>query len=157
LTAWYAIGVAFALWRSGSAQILVQVWLKTLLIFFLLTQTLITPDRIRLLLWAIILSELVVTGYSVLDSSKAVWAGGRLVGLNQGILGWNFLGIAAAITLPYIGALFVVRRSLLRSCMLAGTCFTMLWMLILTASRGGVLSVIFSVAVTLILVFRGTF
>jgi O-antigen ligase len=157
LTAWYAIGVLFALWRGGSAQILAQVWLKTLVIFFLLTQTLVTRERIRLLLWAIILSELVVTGYSVLDSSAAAWTGGRLAGLNQGILGWNFLGIAAAITIPYIGALFVVQRSLLRSCLLAGACLSMLWMLILTASRGGLLSVVFSVALTLLLVFRGSF
>src|SRR5262249_13723740 len=157
LTAWYAVGVPFALWRSGSAQVLVDVWLKTLVIFFLLTQTLVTLERIRHLLWAIVLSELAVAGYSVLNSSPAAWTGGRLAGLNQGILGWNFLGIAAAVTLPYIGALFVIQRSLLRSCLLAGTCLLMLWMLILTASRGGVLSVVVSVALTLLFVFRGSF
>ncbi len=59
LTAWYIAGVPFASWRGGSFQTLTDVWLKTLLIFFLLTQALVTVERIRKLLWAIILSELV--------------------------------------------------------------------------------------------------
>src|SRR6267143_3654033 len=64
LTVWYIAGVPFALWRRGSFEALIDVWLKTLLIFFLLTQALLTFDRIRKLLWAIILSELVVTSLS---------------------------------------------------------------------------------------------
>src|SRR6266852_6236375 len=53
LTAWYVAGIPFAYWRSGSFQIFTHVWLKTLFIFFLLTQTLLTIKRIRGLLWAI--------------------------------------------------------------------------------------------------------
>src|SRR5262249_48658356 len=70
LTAWYAVGIPFSLWRSGSLEIFTQVWLKTLLIFVLLTQTLVTVKRIHALLWAIILSELVVTGFSIFQSSR---------------------------------------------------------------------------------------
>src|SRR5215472_14319369 len=33
LTAWYAAGLPFALWRGGSVEVFTQVWLKTLLIF----------------------------------------------------------------------------------------------------------------------------
>jgi O-antigen ligase len=155
LSAWYAAGVPFSLWRGGSFEVLIQVWLKTLLIFFLLTQTLVTVKRIQALLWAIILSELVVTSFSIIESSRVVWVGGRMLGVNMGILGWNFLGIAVAITIPYVAAMLVSRRTLLSTSVLAAASLSMLWMLVLTASRGGLLSVLVSAALTFLLVLRG--
>lgn len=156
LSAWYLVGLPFALWKGGSLQVLVHVWLKTVFIFFLLTQTLPTLGKIRGLLWAIILSELVVTGFSVVETSKVIWVGGRLLGVSQGILGWNFLGIAAATTIPYIAALFVVRRSLTTTILLIAASASMLWMLVQTASRGGLLTVVFSVGLTVLLVLRSS-
>ncbi|HTD22907.1 MAG TPA: O-antigen ligase family protein [Terriglobales bacterium] len=156
LTGWYIAGMPFAFWRGGSFQILINVWLKTLFIFFLLTQTLVTLERIRRVLWAIILSELFVTSFSIIQSSRVVWVGGRMLGVNQGMLGWNFLGIAAAITIPYIAAIFVVHRSLWKTGLLAATFFLMLWMVVLTASRGGLLNVVLSIALTSLLVLRGS-
>ena len=156
LTAWYAVGIPFAYWRSGSFQIFTNVWLKTLFIFFLLTQTLVTMKRIRGLLWAIILSELAVTSFSIIQSSKVTWVGERMLGFNQGILGWNFLGIAAAVTLPYIAAILILTRSALKSALLVAASLSMMWMLMLTASRGGVLNVAFSVVLTWIFVLRGS-
>jgi len=155
LTAWYALGLPFALWRGGSFEVLIQVWSKTLLIFVLLTQTLVTIKRIHLLLWAIILSELVVTGFSIIQSSRVVWVGERMSGINQGILGWNFLGIEAALTIPYIAAMFISHRSALNTGLLAVTSLSMLWMLVLTASRGGLLNVLWSALLTSFLVLRG--
>jgi O-antigen ligase len=154
LTAWYIAGLPFAFWRGGSLQVFVSLWLKTLFIFFLLTQTLTTLQRIRRLLWAIILSELFVTSFSIVESSRVVWVGGRMLGVNLGMLGWNFLGIAAAVTVPYIAAVFVLRRSLVTTTLLAATFFSMLWMVVLTASRGGLLNVIFSIVLTAVLIVR---
>lgn len=154
-TGWLVIGLPFSLWRGGSLQILIQVWLKTLIIFFLLTQTLVTVKRIRALLWAIILSELVVTIFSIMQSSQVTWVGERMAGVNMGILGWNFLGIAVAITIPYIAAIFVSQRSFLTTILLATASLSMLWMLVLTASRGGLLNVLLSAGLTCLLVLRG--
>jgi len=134
---------------------LTHVWLKTLLIFFLLTQVLTTVERIRKLLWAVILSELVVTSISIFLSSRAIWVGERLLGFNLGILGWNFLGIAEALTMPYIAAIFVVRRSILEASLLVAAVISMTWMLMLTASRSGFLDVVLSAALTWFLVLRG--
>lgn len=156
LTAWFAAGVPFAYWRGGSFDVLTQVWLKTLLIFFLLAQTLVTLGRIRAILWAIILSELVVTAYSILASSDVTWMAGRMFGVSKGILGWNFLGIAAALTIPYIAALYIVRPSLIKSILLAAATASMFWMLVLTASRSGMIDVVTSVIVTSFFVLRGS-
>ena len=156
LTAWFMAGVPFAYWRGGSFQILTEVWAKTLLIFFLLTQTLVSLARVRLVLWAIIFSELAVSAYSILNPAASAWIGDRMSGISLGILGWNFLGIAAALTIPYIAALFIDRPSFINSCLLAATTIAMLWMLVLTASRSGVLTVAFSIALTWLSVLRGT-
>lgn len=157
LTVWFAIGVPFAYWKGGSFQVLTQTWLKTALIFFLLTQTLLTLQRIRAILWAIVLSELAVTTYSILEPSQSLWAvDQRLSGINLGILGWNFLGIAVALTIPYIATLFICSRSMWKTATLAAATATMFWMLILTASRGGMLTVSFSIILTWFAVLRGT-
>lgn len=156
MTAWFAAGVPFAYWRGGSFQVLTQEWLKTLVVFFLLTQTLVSLSRIRIILWAIILSELVVTAYSVLSPSSSVWVGQRLSGVSEGILGWNFLGIAAALTLPYIAALFVSHASFAKAVLLATAVGSIMWMLVLTASRSGMLIVALSLLLTWALILRRT-
>lgn len=155
LTAWFILGVPFAHWRGGSFNVLTETWLKTLFILFLLIQTLTTVSRVRKLLWAIILSELMAVSASlVFQGNEAIWEGGRLFGFNQGILGWNFLGIAAAVTIPYIAALYISHRSLLRTGLLLTVVALMMWMLVLTASRGGFLNVIFSFVLTWWFVLR---
>jgi O-antigen ligase len=79
-----------------------------------------------------------------------------MLGFNQGILGWNFLGIAAAVTLPYIAAILILTRSALKSALLVAASLSMMWMLMLTASRGGVLNVVFSAVLTCFVVLRGS-
>jgi len=156
LSGWFVLGLPFAFWRGGSLHTLTTVWFKTVLAFIMLTLTLLTLERIRLLLWAIILSELLATSFSILQPSKALWIGERIYGANTGFLGWNFLGIAAAMSIPYIAALFIGRRSLLTTCLLVATSASMLWMLVLTASRGGFLNVLFSTILTFWFVLRGS-
>lgn len=156
LTGCFIAGVPFAYWRGGSFQVLTEVWLKTLIVFFLLTQTLVTFERIRKILWAIILSELVVCAYSVIQSSHVVWVDQRLSGVNLGILGWNFLGLAAALTIPYIAAIYISRPGLLKTCLLISCILFLMWMLVLTASRSGSLNVLFAIALTWLLVLRGS-
>ncbi len=150
LTAWFTLGVPFAYWRGGSFVILTQTWFRTLLIFFLLTQTLATVSRVRKIIWAILLSELMVSCASIVQQAKpGLEEGGRLSGVNMVFLGWNYFGITVSLTLPFLAFLCVSsQRSTLRtSLLLAVTVFTT-WMLLLTASRGGFLNMLFSMALT---------
>lgn len=163
MTLWFAVGVPFAYWRGGSFELLTQTWARTLLVFFLLTQTLVTLKRIRVLLWAVILSELVVTVVSLAAPRSETWRaclncgiGDRMSGINQGILYWNVFGIAIGITIPYMAALFISKRSMVRSLLLLLTIGAASWMLVLTASRSGTLDVALAVILTLLLLSRGT-
>jgi len=155
LTVWFILGVPFAYWRGGSFEVLTQIWLKTAFLFFLLTQMLTTSDRIRKLVWAVVLSELMATTSSIIaQGEEAIQEGTRLVGVNQVMLGWNFLGITAAVIIPYMAALYVSRRSLLRTGLLLATLAATFWMLVLTASRGGFLTVTISIVLTWWFVLR---
>jgi len=156
LTGCFVVGVPFAYWRGGSFQVITQVWFKMLIIFFMLTQTLVTVERVRKILWATILSELVVSAYSVVQSSHFVWVGQRVSGVSMGILGWNFLGLAAALTIPYIAAIYICQHGVFRTSLLISSVLFLMWMLVLTASRSGALNVFFSIALTCLLVLRGT-
>jgi O-antigen ligase len=166
LTAWFTAGVPFAYWRGGSLQVLTETWLKTVLIFSLLTQTLVTLKRVRTVLWAIILSELTVTVYSLAAPSQLTLgcvgcgagrgSGERMIGVSNGFLYWNLVGIALGMIIPYMAALFIERPSALRSTLLAATAVSMMWMQVLTASRSGTVVAVFAVILTSLLVCRGS-
>ena len=157
LTVWFTLGVPFAYWRTESFEMLLHVWFKTVLGFFLLSQTLTTVDRVRKLLWAIILSELIVTCVSIALSGRAeLRVGDRVAGVSAGLLAWNYFGIAVAQICPYLGALYVCRRSPVRTGLLLSTFAALMWMLVLTASRGGFLNILFSIILSYWFVMRGS-
>jgi len=163
MTLWFTVSVPFAYWKTGSLAVLTQTWLKTALIVFLLAQTLNTLRRIRLVVWTILLSELAVTAYSLAAPHDQAWrfcptcgVGDRMSGINRGIFYWNYLGVALGMTIPYMAAFFIAKKSAIRSVLLATTLACGSWMLVLTASRSGTMTVALSVVFTLLFVSRDT-
>jgi O-antigen ligase len=157
LTGWFVLGLPFAYYRAGSFGVFTQEWLRTLIFFFLLTQTLTSIGRVRKILWAVALSELMASLASILLQGKpALDQGDRLSGVNQGLLGWNFLGITLSVTLPFLAALYVSKRSAPKTILLIATLGSTMWMLILTASRGGFLGILLSIVLTWCFVLRGS-
>jgi len=156
LTAWFTLGVPFAYWHSGSLEFLTQVWLRTLIFYLVLSQTLTSVGRIRKIVWVFIISELIATTASLLTPGHAVGDEDRLAGVSAGIFGWNFLGIALSVSLPYMAALYISRRSAFRAFLLLATAATSMWVLVLVASRGGFLNVIVSIILSSVLLLRAT-
>ena len=155
LTAWFLVGIPFGVYRRGSIDLLTDVWFRTLLFFFLLTQTLTNLPRVRKIIWAVLLSELLACIVSILmQGTQGLDDGARFRGINQGLLGWNFLGITVSVTLPYIACLYVSRRSALQTGLLLAVLGSSMWMVILTASRGAVLSILLSIVLTWLLILR---
>jgi O-antigen ligase len=157
LTAWFTLGIPFAYWRGGSLHLLSGQWFRTLLFFFLLTQTLTTVGRVRKIVWAVLLSELIASVASLLVQHNSAYdVGGRFAGINKGLLGWNFLGITLTATLPFIAYLYVSNRSVVRTILLIATLGSSAWMLVLIASRGSVFGIIVSLLLTWWFILRGT-
>ncbi|MGB8523761.1 MAG: O-antigen ligase family protein [Candidatus Acidiferrales bacterium] len=111
----------------------------------------------RKILWAVLLSELIACSASILlRGNPSLQQGDRLSGVNQGLLGWNFLGITLSVTLPFLAALYVSKRSAPRTTLLIAILGSTMWMLVLTASRGGFLGIVFSIILTWWFILRGS-
>jgi O-antigen ligase len=157
LTLWFVAGVPFAFYHGGSLHLLTETWVRTLLCFVLATQALTTVRRVEKAIWVILLSELFASGASlILPSALSLDESGRMVGINKGLLGWNFLGITVSVTLPFIAYLYVSRRSAIRTLLLAAVIGSTMWMLVLTASRGGMLGIVLSIVLTWWFILRGS-
>lgn len=155
LTAWFLIGLPFGYYRHGSIDLLTDVWFRTLLFFLLMTQTLTNISRVWKIIWAVLLSELVACGASILlQGRQGLDVGDRFSGVNMGLLGWNFLGITVSATLPYIACLYVSRRSALHTGILLAVLGSSMWMVILTASRGAVFGILLSLVLTWLYILK---
>ena len=155
LTVWFILGIPFAYWRSNSVDMFRNEWIKTVLIFFLLTQTVTTLKRVRHLLWIIFMSGFVATGLSLLLGGGLMQNDdARFYGLTRGFFSGNYLGIAAAVTLPYMAAMLVHTRSVFKQLLLVASFGTMVYLAVLTASRGNILSIILSLLLVWFMVLR---
>jgi O-antigen ligase len=106
-------------------------------------------------MWVLLLSELIASTLSVLmQGNPLVMVGDRLAGINKGLLGWNFLGITLSITAPFTAFLYLTRKSVWRTMLLLAALGSSLWMMVLTASRGGFVGLILSLALTWWLLLR---
>ncbi len=158
LTFWFAAGIPFAFWRGGSFTTFTSEWMRTVIIFFLLTQTVFTLDRVRKLMWVILSCELLVSLMTIINpDTLKVEMGGRLIGTGAGFLSGNNLGIAAATTLPYIAALVVLSKSWFRAILLFSTFALVMWMVVLTASRASLIAIFFSLGLVWVMVLRDSF
>jgi O-antigen ligase len=158
LTAWFILGMPFAYWRSNSVDMFRNEWIKTVLIFFLLTQTVTTLTRVRHLLWVIFISGFVATGLSLMLGGGLMQnEDARFYGLTRGFFSGNYLGIAAAVTLPYMAAMLVHTRSIFKQLLLAASFGTMIYLAVLTASRGNILSIVLSLLLVWYMVLRNNF
>lgn len=143
LTIWFLLGTLFSIWPGGSVKILTDEWFKTLIVFYLLTQYLVTLPRIRLLLWSIYLSGLTATGVSVV-LARGVSTEYRFLGLTYGIFSGNFLGIAAGATLPFMAATLMRKNSFLKLIVLLTTFVSFVTLTVMTASRGNIIGIVLS-------------
>jgi O-antigen ligase len=160
LTFWYAAGIPFAIWRGGSFQTFTQTWLKTVLIVFLLNQTLLTLARVRRLVGVIILCELIVAFGSILTAPAGVLEGTqRMRGTSAygGVLSVNEFSIALSTTLPFLAAFLIRSRSIVRSGLMICIFGILMRMAVLNASRGGFICVGVSSILALVLMRREVF
>jgi O-antigen ligase len=140
LTIWFLVGLPFSIWRGGTFGVLTQTWSRTLLIFLLLSQTAVTIARIRRLLWVILFCETFVAALSIVTlGSQAVETGERLKGAILGFLSGNEFGIILAVTLPFLTAFLVICRSFFRTILILTAYGTLIAVILLNASRGGVI------------------
>ncbi|MBS1817931.1 MAG: O-antigen ligase family protein [Acidobacteria bacterium] len=150
------LSVPFSIWPGGSFNLFTDSYLKLLVIFVLMMNTLTTPRRIEQITWLIVICCGFIAGRSVIDYARGVnlVEGNRLAGPVGGIFGNpNDLAMNMVTFLPAATVFALSKRSGTGWRLLATLCAAlMLATVVFTKSRGGFLGL---GAVLLMLVLLG--
>jgi O-antigen ligase len=140
----------FSIWISGSVHTFTDVYVKIILIFVLMVNTLTTPKRIDRFLWLIVLASGYIGFRAVFDYARGI----NLVehGRVQGAVGGMFknpndLALNMVTVMPF-AALFVLRPiGLVRRLMAAGCALMMLGAIVASQSRSGTIGLALMIVV----------
>jgi probable O-glycosylation ligase (exosortase A-associated) len=154
LVAWAFVTVPFSMWPGGSWALLTDLYLKTLVIFWLLTNTVTTPVRLRQVAWGLSFMTVPAALSGVKNYTSGVYmqyGAGRIKGYDVGPMTGNpnDLALTLNLVLPLtVALLFLTKRPLWRAVLL-GIIALDLVAIVLTFSRGGFLTLALSAAIVL--------
>lgn len=137
------LSVPFSIWPGGSFGLFTDSFLKLLVVFVLMLNTLTTPSRIGQITWLIVLCCGFIAGRSVFDYARGInlVEGNRLAGPVGGIFGNpNDLAMNMVTFLPAAAVVALSTRTPVLKRGLAALCAAlMLATIVFTKSRGGFL------------------
>jgi O-antigen ligase len=151
LVAWSVITVPASLWPGGSVAFLLNVYLKTLAIFWLLANTVDSVGRLRTLAWALTAMAVPLALTAVKNFVTGDFLGAnRIVGYEAGLTANpNDLALMLNLLLPLTVALLMASRNGVVRLVLAGIVVMVACGVIVTFSRAGFLSLAASAALYL--------
>jgi len=149
----------FSVWPGGAIQVFTDNYLKIVIVFVLMMNTLTTTDRLERLTWLILVCIGFLAALSVINYARGenLVEGGRLAGPVGGIFG-NPNDLAANMV-TFLPAAIVVAMSTRHSMMKRGVAAAIVLMMaatiVFTKSRGGMLGAVCAIA-ALTVIGRGT-
>jgi O-antigen ligase len=164
LACWALITIPLSLWPGGSVAFFFGIYFKALVVFWLLSRVVDTPDRLRTVFWilSLIAAPLAVSGvrsfFSGAFKHQELSHGlARISGYDASLTGNpNDLALMLNLILPLSIALFLMVRSLRSRCLLAALIGLDVVAIIATFSRAGFLALgIIGVSYLVILFRRG--
>jgi O-antigen ligase len=133
----------FSIWPGGAFELFFDSYLKIVIVFVLMMNTLTTPRRLEQLTWLILMCCGYIAFRAVFDYARGVnlVEGGRVAGAVSGIFGNpNDLALNMVTFMPAALMVALTRRySALRRLAAAGIAALMLATVVFTRSRGGAL------------------
>jgi O-antigen ligase len=137
------VGVPLSIWPNGALTEFTESYLKIVIVFLLMMNTLTSPTRLDRLVWLILLSVGVIAARSIMNYAQGInlVEGGRLAGPIGGIFGNpNDLALNMVTFLPGAAVVALSRhRSMPRRLIAAVISMLMVATIVLTRSRGGAL------------------
>jgi O-antigen ligase len=138
------VGTApFSIWPGGALEVFTGSYIKILLVFALMMNTLTTPKRLEQLTWLILLCCGFIAGRAVFDYARGVnlVEGGRLAGPVSGIFGNpNDLALNMVTFMPFAAVIALGRQhSPIKRLTAVSIAALMLAVVVFTKSRGGAL------------------
>jgi len=150
--------VPFSIWPGGAFEVFADVYIKVIVVFVLMMNTLTTPERIERLVWLILACIGLIAARGVFDYARGVnlIEGGRLAGPVGGIFGNpNDLAMNMVTFMPVAAVMAMSRRySMARRSGAALIAALMLATIVFTKSRGGVVGLAVMLASLVILARR---
>lgn len=148
-------GVPTSVWPSGALAEFSDKYLKIVVVFLLMMNTLTTPNRLDRLMWLILLCVGVIAARSIFNYAQGInlVEGGRLAGPVGGIFGNpNDLALNMVTFLPLAGVVALSRhRPTWRRMVAVVIALMMVATVVLTRSRGGALGLAVALAALLFL------
>jgi O-antigen ligase len=148
--------VPFSIWPGGALQDFLDLYLKILIVFVLMMNTLTTPQRIDQLTWLILVCIGVNAARGVYDYARGtnLVEGGRLGGPVSGIFGNpNDLAMNLVTFMPMAAVIAMSHRySVMRRAIAAVIAALMLATIVFTKSRGGMLGLLVMLVALVVLV-----
>jgi putative inorganic carbon (hco3(-)) transporter len=151
LVAWSVVTIPWSFWPGGSVSFLLNVYLKTVAIFWLLANTVDSVDRLQTLAWSLTLMAvpLALTGLKNFMSGEFLGAN-RILGYEAGLTANpNDLALMLNLLLPLGVALLLSSRRALARSVLVVVVLLEASTVIVTFSRAGFLSLATCVALYL--------
>jgi len=149
------ITAPFSIWPGGAFAEFTDSYLKILIVFVLMMNTLTTPQRLERITWLIVLCVGYIAARGVFDYARGVniIEGGRLAGAVSGIFGNpNDLAMNMVTFMPVAAIVAMSRQqSVARRIVAAGIVALMMATIVFTKSRGGVLGLMVMLAALILL------
>jgi O-antigen ligase len=150
--------IPFSIWPGGALRVFLDLFLKVVIVFALMMNTLTTTKRIELFSRVILVCWGFIAANGLFDYARGVnlWEGGRLGGPPNGLFSNpNDLALCMVVFMPIaiVGAL-TSRNSILWRAIAAVIVVLMAAVVVLTKSRGGALGLVVVVAAMVVLTCR---
>ena len=155
LLGWGILTIPFSIWPGGSVNVLLEVYLKAVLVFWLLGATLLTVDRVRLMAWTMSLAAIPIAATAVGNYAAGIVDEGRVVGYRSGIAeNPNDLALTLNIILPLTVAAFATAKTMTGRLIALAMVLVNVAGVIVTFSRGGFVTLIVVLVLVAVTFFR---
>ena len=145
LLVWAIVTIPLSYWPSGSASLVLDLYVKSLAVFWLIANTVDTPGRLRTLMWALALLTVPLSLTAIRNFAGGVFIPGtsmdRIVGYDAPLShNPNDLALMLNLVLPLCVALFLSSERAAVRALLLGIMGLHVAGVVMTFSRAGFLS-----------------
>lgn len=158
LLGWAIATIPFSLWPGGSVAALTDLFLKSLVLFWLIANTVTTVSRFQQFAWGLSLMSVPIAATAVMDYSSGnflLTAAGRVAGYDAPLTANpNDLALTLNLIIPFTLALLQLTRGPLLRAILLAILVLDVTAVVLTFSRGGFLTLAVILAITVTRLLR---
>lgn len=147
LTFWAVLTLPFSVWPGGSANFLLESYMKAIICFLLLSHAVSNLRQLRGISWCLVLCTVplaLTTIGNYVAGTHMGQGGGRVVGYESGLTkNPNDMALMLNLILPLCIALMLGSGSAIKKFILAGIALLLVVAVIVTFSRAGFLTLVF--------------